>query len=333
MLSVKTKYLIGAIFFSLIATFVVANSVSAQEVPYSSVGDCTTEIPAYPEWNRIKCFAYFANQSKDVNICIDQYKNTYNQEQNISNCLKAYAVWENDTKVCDTIEQYVGIDNTKTYYKEGCLYEVALATRNNSLCNSLSDSSRWPPASSDRVLCRDSVEKLESYYLYIPLLISLFVISLIFLLSFKKKTKIRLLIATLITLAPPLLIATSRQFIEFLKDWDFFFQFNTSSQYLNTLQKYLSDFSFVYVFVFLIFVYLPIATLINTYQIYKQNNPKWWQFLLIFFAIHIFGIIAVTIATAGYGLGIALPLSGISTIITLVIFFTFIFIHKHSQQA
>lgn len=331
--NLNTKYLIvNIILFLLIAIFVIPNLVFAQEVPYNSIDDCATGIPNYSDLASIKCFAYFAHQSKDVNICIDQYRNTYSQEQNISNCLNAYAVWEKDAKVCDTIEQYVGIDNAKTYYREGCLYQVALATRNDSLCSSLSDTSRLPPALSDRVLCKNSIKKLQSYYLYIPVLIILFVVSLIFLFFFKKNTKIRLLIVTLISLVPPILVIPVGQFIKFLKDWDFFFQFNTSSQYLNTLQKYLSDSSFVYVFAFLIFIYLPIATLINTYQIYKQNNPKWWQFLLIFFAIHIFGIIAVTLATFGYGIGIALPLSGISTMITLVIFFTFIFIHKHSRQ-
>lgn len=319
--NVNIRYLLGTIFFSLVVIFVAPNSVSAERAFYSSTNDCNNSTSSYENF---RCLTYFAHQNKDIGVCLNKY-----DEENTLMCLKTYAIWEKDADICNTLDQYIKSANSPNqYYKERCFYDLALATRNDNLCSTVSNSVDWKGEDE----CKHAVKKLQSYYFYIPILIVLFLVSLIFLFFLKKNTKIRLLIATLVSLVPPILIILITKFIEFLKDWDFFFQFNKSAPYLSTLQKYLSDFSFVYIFEILIFVYLPIATLINTYQIYKHNNPKWWQFLLIFFAIHIFGIIGITLATAGYGLFLALPLSGVSALITLVVFFTFVFIHKRNQQ-
>lgn len=292
--------ILASIILGLTST-AITTPVFASEISYNSINDCTEKIPSYPEWNRIKCFAYFASQNNDINVCLDKYKD--------EKCFYAYAAWEKDTSICRSINQYLNLNEV---YQKRCYLEAALASRDNNLCEANDNE------------CRNAVGKIKSYYIYLPILFALFLFSLIYLFLFKKNTKIRLIIAMFITLIPPALVVIIRKCLEFLKDFDFSFPSQKFGQIYLDFVKNFYDFGniiFVYLFILLALIYLPIVALVKSYQLHKIGDNKWKHFLVMFFVIHFFGIIVATFVTAGYGLIIALPISGISALISLIIFF------------
>jgi len=289
---------------------VMTTPVFASEKFYDSINDCTEKILSYPEWNRVKCFAYFASQNNDINVCLDKYED--------EKCFYAYAAWKKDASICRSISQYLSLSETN---QKRCYFEAALASRNDDLCETNDNE------------CRNAVGKIKSYYIYLPILFALFLFSLIYLFLFKKNTKIRMIIAMLITLIPPVIIVLIRECLEFLKGFDFYFQYQKFGQiYLDFVKNYydFGDIIFVYLFMLLVLIYLPIVALVKSYQSHKIGDNKWKQFLVMFFVIHLFGIIVTTFATAGFGIFLALPVSGIGSLISLIIFF--ISINKTKQQ-
>lgn len=295
---------------------IINNPVFASEKFYDSINDCTEKILSspkwnpYPEWNRIKCFAYFASQENDINVCLDKYKD--------EKCFWAYAAWKKDASICRSINQYLALNEIN---QKNCYFGAALASRDSNLCEATDNE------------CRKAVGKIKSYYIYLPILFALFLFSLIYLFIFKKNTKTRLIIAMLIALIPPALIVPIRNCLDFLKNFDFHFQnYKFGQLYLDFVNNFydLGEVIFIYLFILLVLIYLPIVALVKSYQSYKIGDNKWWQFLIIFFAIHLFGIIVVVFATLFGGLSLALLISGISSLIFLPIFF--ISISKIKQQ-
>ena len=222
--TLNSKYAVTSIILLLFVNLLVFVPVSAKEPFYNSINDCQTKD--YPGYN-LKCFAYFASQGKDIHICLNQ--------NNVENCFYYYAAWEGNSNICNSIGEFIKSENSKVqnarysenieYYQDRCFDEVALASRNDNICSA-----------SNKVICKENIQKLNSYYLYITILLSLFFATLIFLFFFfRKDTKIRLFIATLISLVPPVLIIPIKGFTRFIKDFDFFFEFNKSAYYLNLI--------------------------------------------------------------------------------------------------